>query len=228
MKNIAFVSLVLLLVASCTPVCGNGSVETSEGCDDGNAFDGDGCSSTCRVESGYACRHGTECDPVCGDHFVADAEVCDPTADAYTYCSSDCMTYYGKCGDGIVQPGLEQCDDMNSVGNDGCSNRCSQSFGFTCVDNVCDASTVDGTKTLGSLTDEEQTSVCTWLVATLGGAGSSHNCSGVVFEVYSVEYCTWTLADAGADCTVSQLEGWVAANGSICRVATSTAATVCQ
>ena len=32
------------------PVCGNGSVEASEQCDDGNTLDGDGCSSTCRIE----------------------------------------------------------------------------------------------------------------------------------------------------------------------------------
>jgi len=32
------------------PVCGNGSVEATEQCDDGNTLDGDGCSSTCRIE----------------------------------------------------------------------------------------------------------------------------------------------------------------------------------
>ncbi|HEY0189943.1 MAG TPA: hypothetical protein VGC42_02400 [Kofleriaceae bacterium] len=31
-------------------VCGNGSVELGETCDDGNTADGDGCSATCRVE----------------------------------------------------------------------------------------------------------------------------------------------------------------------------------
>ncbi len=32
------------------PVCGDGSVDVSEQCDDGNTLDGDGCSSTCRIE----------------------------------------------------------------------------------------------------------------------------------------------------------------------------------
>jgi cysteine-rich repeat protein len=32
------------------PVCGNGALETGEQCDDGNAANGDGCSSTCRTE----------------------------------------------------------------------------------------------------------------------------------------------------------------------------------
>ena len=32
-------------------VCGNGDIETGEQCDDGNATSGDGCSSTCQIES---------------------------------------------------------------------------------------------------------------------------------------------------------------------------------
>jgi cysteine-rich repeat protein len=32
------------------PVCGNGSVEAGEQCDDGNTTSGDGCSATCRIE----------------------------------------------------------------------------------------------------------------------------------------------------------------------------------
>jgi len=35
-----------------TPVCGNGTVEGSEQCDDGNTTDGDGCSATCTTEAG--------------------------------------------------------------------------------------------------------------------------------------------------------------------------------
>eukprot|EP00879_Flechtneria_rotunda_P000467 GHRR01000568.1.p1 GENE.GHRR01000568.1~~GHRR01000568.1.p1 ORF type:complete len:1094 (+),score=373.48 GHRR01000568.1:402-3284(+) len=35
--------------------CGNGVVEGSEQCDDGDLVDGDGCSSICRIEPGYTC-----------------------------------------------------------------------------------------------------------------------------------------------------------------------------
>lgn len=35
----------------CGPVCGNGTVETDEQCDDGNTNSGDGCSSTCQTEA---------------------------------------------------------------------------------------------------------------------------------------------------------------------------------
>lgn len=55
------------LVGKCSLNCGNGIFEgidasigltTSvydEKCDDGNNNDGDGCSSTCQIESGYTC-----------------------------------------------------------------------------------------------------------------------------------------------------------------------------
>ncbi|MDX9720543.1 MAG: DUF4215 domain-containing protein [Myxococcota bacterium] len=38
-----------------TPTCGDGIVEGSESCDDGELLDGDGCSSVCEVEPGYRC-----------------------------------------------------------------------------------------------------------------------------------------------------------------------------
>ena len=37
------------------PICGNGAVAMPENCDDGNTANGDGCSSSCTVESGYEC-----------------------------------------------------------------------------------------------------------------------------------------------------------------------------
>ena len=36
-------------------VCGDGSVDTGEQCDDTNTAPGDGCSATCTVESGWGC-----------------------------------------------------------------------------------------------------------------------------------------------------------------------------
>ncbi len=50
------------------PACGNGFVESGEECDDGNTDDGDGCSSTCEIES---------TGPVCGNGIVETGEECD-------------------------------------------------------------------------------------------------------------------------------------------------------
>jgi cysteine-rich repeat protein len=59
--------------------CGNGLIEDSETCDDSNASGSDGCSATCREETGYDCSGSPSvCTPTCGDGAVAiGAEQCD-------------------------------------------------------------------------------------------------------------------------------------------------------
>ena len=39
----------------CKEVCGDGLNYGTLACDDGNNDDGDGCSSTCEVETGFSC-----------------------------------------------------------------------------------------------------------------------------------------------------------------------------
>ena len=46
-------------------VCGDSKKGTVEQCDDGNADDGDGCSSTCEIEAGYVCTAVTNALSVC-------------------------------------------------------------------------------------------------------------------------------------------------------------------
>lgn len=46
------------VTANCTEICGDG-ILFNLGCDDGNLINGDGCSSTCTVESGWACPGGS-------------------------------------------------------------------------------------------------------------------------------------------------------------------------
>ena len=60
--------------------CGDGVVEGSEQCDDGNTTSGDGCSATCTSE------------PVCGNGIVEGSEQCDDgnTVDDDT-CSNSCV-----------------------------------------------------------------------------------------------------------------------------------------
>lgn len=89
-------------------VCGNGVIDLSESCDDGNTDDTDACTSACQPAS-------------CGDGFVeAGVEACDDgnqfDDDA---CTSDCTL--PVCGDGVVN-GNEECDDGNSDPNDGCAD----------------------------------------------------------------------------------------------------------
>jgi fibro-slime domain-containing protein len=108
----------------CESICGDGIISGIEQCDDGNANDGDGCSSGCAVEPGYNCT-GTPsvCEqPTCGDGMVVAPEECDDGGtDDGDGCSSTCKLE--SCGDGMVDP-LEGCDDGNDVATDACTTRC--------------------------------------------------------------------------------------------------------
>ena len=72
--------------------CGNGTVELGEACDDGNPNSGDGCSSTCTVESGYTCT-GTApsvCVSGCGNGTLDAGEECDSGGVTNDRCTADC------------------------------------------------------------------------------------------------------------------------------------------
>ena len=80
-----------------TVVCGDGVVQGTEECDDGNRMNGDGC----------------------------DAQVCEdpvPGFESYYVCKF-CVNGVVGCGDGDLDGG-EQCDDGNLFIGDGCSSDC--------------------------------------------------------------------------------------------------------
>jgi fibro-slime domain-containing protein len=74
-------------------VCGNGIVEGTEGCDDGNTMPFDGCSEDCQVELDCS---GASCTSKCGDGIVVAPEQCDDgnTIDG-DGCSKDCTVEPG-------------------------------------------------------------------------------------------------------------------------------------
>lgn len=134
--------------------CGDGILQPSETCDDGNSTPGDGCSGTCQVEPGWACPvPGHACVKiwVCGNGHIDPGETCDDgNAVSGDGCSATCMVEPGfacpnhngvggpcvkinpeVCGNGIVA-GTEQCDDGNTVSGDGCSSTCMLEPGWTC------------------------------------------------------------------------------------------------
>ncbi|MDY0001762.1 MAG: DUF4215 domain-containing protein [Polyangia bacterium] len=127
--------------AACTTqACGNGTIESGEACDDANGTSGDGCSSSCQVESGYTCS-GTpsQCSTICGDGLVRGGEQCDGSnlngascqslgftsgtlsCSSCSFNTSGCFT--SGCGNGVMDSG-ETCDDGNTVAFDGCSPTC--------------------------------------------------------------------------------------------------------
>jgi len=86
--------------------CGDGVVDGRETCDDGNETAMDGCSVTCRVETGWACDSGepTGCDEICGD---------------------------GRTVGGEARAG--GCDDDNTADGDGCNASCEVESGWACA-----------------------------------------------------------------------------------------------
>jgi len=140
---------------TCDEVCGDGLriLSTVGLCDDGNVWNGDGCSQNCDIETGWECAGGSStsrdtCWETCGDGLNAGGNPCDDgnTADG-DGCSSTCQIEIGyECSGGsIYQPdtcqeicgdGLDysqwECDDGNVVDGDGCSSTCYIETGWYC------------------------------------------------------------------------------------------------
>ncbi len=117
----------------CEPadICGNGTLEGAEACDDGNTLDGDGCQMDCTIlllADGSTCTsNNNQCINVCD---TLDSNMCEPA---------------DTCGNGVVE-GAEACDDGNLTDADGCEMDCTVTLladGMACTDsaqcvNVCD------------------------------------------------------------------------------------------
>lgn len=119
-------------------VCGNGTIETGENCDDGNASDGDGCSAACLIDEGWYCDGAVPsvCTTICGDSIIgAPAESCEDGNDVNTDdCTNECQV--AVCGDGILWDGVEVCDDGGTDAGDGCDATCAIEAGFACPDSL--------------------------------------------------------------------------------------------
>lgn len=128
------------------PVCGDGTIDADETCDDGNMANGDGCDAMCEEETGFDCTgEPSDCTADCGDGVIAvGAEDCDDSNMANDDgCSDTCAVETGwscmgepsvcmtGCGDGIIA-GTEACDDMDMMSGDGCSDVCAVELGFVC------------------------------------------------------------------------------------------------
>lgn len=125
-------------------VCGNGTREGAETCDDGNTADGDGCDAMCQIEipAGWTCNvnyygvaDGCDCgcgalDPDCTDATAASCGYCETCSGGF---ASDCSTWVKaddntqcivpECGNGMRE-GPETCDDGNTTAGDGCDAMC--------------------------------------------------------------------------------------------------------
>ena len=105
--------------------CGDGIVQSSEKCDDGNILDGDGCAANCLSQE------------TCGDGVLNSAagEICDDgNTTGGDGCASDCVSVE-ICGNGTRDVN-EVCDDGNTLPGDGCSGNCKSTE--VCGNNIVD------------------------------------------------------------------------------------------
>src|SRR6185295_8185543 len=81
-------------------LCGNGTIDPGEDCDEGNALGGDCCSASCRSEGdGTACNDGN----FCTDGDVCVSGVCTPGA------PRDCSAAGDQCNDGVCDESSDSC-----------------------------------------------------------------------------------------------------------------------
>jgi cysteine-rich repeat protein len=101
--------------SDCSAVCGNGIRETGEGCDDGDISSGDGCSSSCTVESGYTCNTATPnvCTQTCTDNCNSLNYNCD----YHTICGSNISC--GTCSGGQTCNSTGRCVTSNPAWQNG-------------------------------------------------------------------------------------------------------------
>jgi cysteine-rich repeat protein len=110
------------------PVCGNGTVEYGEACDDGNRVDGDGCTSRCRIEDAATCPAGAQdrdgdgvCSPSC---IVAIVDCHD-----HGQCSDESGTTVCVCTSPWVGAACDACELGYSLSG----GNCVANTGLTCT-----------------------------------------------------------------------------------------------
>ena len=135
-----------------TTMCGNGSVDVGELCDDGNKTPGDGCSVICQIPAGWSCTGSPSvCTMagVCGDGILGATESCDDgNRTAGDGCAANCdgvdsgyecrvpgRVCIPACGD-ARKIGGEGCDDGNTMDGDGCSVVCQVEPGAVCTESA--------------------------------------------------------------------------------------------
>lgn len=106
------------------PVCGNGNVEAGEQCDDGNTTNGDGCSSTCQIETPVCGNGNLEAGEQCDDGNTNNGDGCDSNCQFETTGGgdecNDCIpasssTYFGSTADNTGAGNDSSCGGTNDV-----------------------------------------------------------------------------------------------------------------
>jgi cysteine-rich repeat protein len=112
------------------PVCGDGIVDGTEQCDDGNTMNGDGCSSTCHIENGFLCS--------------GMPSHCTCTMNAFIDCSGMSAVYCNAAGNGTMSFPCGAGGCIGGVGKTGCGQ---------CTSNTCTPGTPSTFMTCNTMHD---------------------------------------------------------------------------
>lgn len=184
-------------------ICGDGIVEGTEACDDGNVVDGDGCNATCEIEQTYRWDAGPfgACSVGCGEGTQSREVRCvgeDGSADDETRCDGDrpaeeqsCVavarcahgpwTPFGVCVGGAQSRTRDCLDERGAVvACELCGGACSEAQ--TCTDcaslsrNVAGGTEAGCNGRIGDAVNRCRIAGCVWsgeIRCTIGGSPSS-------------------------------------------------------
>jgi len=202
------------------PSCGDGVVEGSEECDDGNTTNGDGCNNDCTFScvstdstrdcaSSNACVTGSTCDDTTHTCSTGTTVTDGTSCGSGEICVSGACTA-ATCGDGFTTA-PEQCDfgTGNNVAGSGCQPDCT--FSCSTAPNSCDdGNPCNGTETCGAVTGPNGTGgqVCSPGTPLADGTscGGGKICkSGVCSTPAAV--CGNGIVEAGEQCDLGVQNG---------------------
>ena len=157
-------------------VCGNGTVEVGETCDDNNTSSEDGCSSNCEIESGYECTGEPSFCTLADSDGDTVLDINDNCPDLYN--PPDERVYIDEYTFYMVQSDTDEdgignaCDNCLNVSNPGQEDQDSDGVGDACdncpangnplqvdddgdgVGNVCDAECGNGVVEMAEQCDD--------------------------------------------------------------------------
>lgn len=199
------------------PVCGNGIIEETESCDDGNTDNNDGCSSFCVIESGWSCTTpGSPCceiEAICSDGNTLseciDGENARLIGECFLNEDTGCYEYEveedwnkDNCDDGelcIVSGTSGQC--INIIPDDnGEVEQVAQYCGDYEIDDDCDNDIYDlGEDTVNQLILANITYTPSQILSTEGFCDANVPIKAVNFSHETYAECNLYVSDCGCN-----------------------------
>ncbi len=127
-------------LGQCEVTCGNGEIDTGETCDDGGTTSGDGCNSTCQIETYWFCvGEPSDCsycnsDGIC-ETILGENCLCPDCEAKKNGCNEGYVCESGSC---VQMPAVDSCKSYCSyLGYNSTDSHCAQNCGGAC-NGICE------------------------------------------------------------------------------------------